>query len=336
MQCNNLHILMASNTNAKPAVGRLPPLNALRAFEAAARLSSFSRAASELHVTPAAVSHQVKGLEDVLGVKLFHRRASGLELTHAGRVCQPKLREGFQRLVEAVEQIRATGAPGTLSIDAAPTFATKWLAPRLHRFVAAHRDLDVRINASTRLIDVPRDGNRVDEGQPGVPAEDADVSIRFGSGDYADMRVDKLLAVSVTPMCTPRLQQAGRALQEPGDLRDHVLIHDNVPSDDGRVLWEVWLEVAGAGRIDVTHGLRFNHAWLALDAAADGLGIALGMPQIAAFELAAGRLVAPFKLRVPLASAYYVVSPKERSDRREVTAFRRWILQEAQRADTLR
>jgi LysR family glycine cleavage system transcriptional activator len=323
---------MPRNINPNPG-GRLPPLNALRAFEAAARLASFARAAAELHVTPAAVSHQVKGLEEVLGVKLFRRRASGLELTHAGRVCLPKLREGFQRLAEAVDQIRATGAPGTLSIDAAPTFAAKWLGPRLHRFVATHRELDVRINARTRLIDLPRDGTRVDEAQPGMPSEDADLSIRFGGGDYSEMRVDKLLAVSVTPMCGARRPQGEKPLREPHHLRDHVLIHDNVPSDDGRPLWQVWLEAAGVEGVDVSRGLRFNHASLALDAAADGLGIALGMPQIAAFDLTAGRLVAPFALRVPLASAYYVVSPKERSDRSEVTAFRRWILQEAQRED---
>ena len=323
------HSISKSGTGS----GRLPPLNALRAFEAAARLSSFSRAAAELHVTPAAVSHQVKGLEDLLGAKLFRRRASGLELTYAGRICQPKLHEGFQRLAEAVEQIRATGAPGMLTIDAAPTFAGKWLAPRLHRFFATHRELDVRINARTRLIDVPPDGTRVDEAQPGVPSEEADLSIRFGGGDYPEMRVDKLLAVSVTPMCGARRPQGEKPLREPRDLRDHVLIHDNVPSDDGLPLWQVWLATAGVDGVDVSRGLRFNHASLALDAAADGLGIALGMPQIAAFDLAAGRLVAPFALRLPLASAYYLVSPRERSDRREVAAFRHWILQEAQRED---
>lgn len=322
-----------SDRNTKPLNGhRVPPLNALRSFEAAARLASFSRAAAELHVTPAAVSHQVKGLEDVLGVKLFRRRASGLELTYAGRICQPKLREGFQRLAEAVEQIRATGAPGTLTIDAAPTFAAKWLAPRLHRFVAAHRGLDVRINARTRLIDVARDEGGVDEGRPGVPAEDADLSIRFGSGEYPGMRVDKLLAVSVTPIFSPRLLQGERALREPRDSLNHALIQDNIPSDDGRPLWQVWLEAVGIEGVDIAPGLRFNHASLALEAAADGLGIALGMPQIAAFDLASGRLVAPFA-RMPLRSAYYLVCPAERSDRSEVTAFRRWITQEARRED---
>ena len=317
--------------NTKPSKGRAPPpLNALRAFEAAARLSSFARAATELHVTPAAISHQVKGLEDLLGVKLFRRRASGLELTHAGRACQPKLREGFQRLAEAVEQIRATGAPGTLNIDSAPTFAAKWLAPRLHRFVAAHRGLDVRINASTRLIDPPRDEAGVKESQPGPPPEDADIAIRFGSGEYPDMRVDKLMNVEITPMCSPRLQKE-RALHEPSGLRAQVLIHDIIPSDDDRPVWKVWLDAAGVEGIDVSHGLRFNHSGMALEAAADGLGVALGMPQLAAFDLAGGRLVAPFALRVPLKSAYYLVSPGERSDRSEVAAFRKWIMEEAKR-----
>ena len=310
---------------------KLPPLNALRAFEAAARLSSFARAASELHVTPAAISHQVKALEEALEVKLFRRRASGLELTYAGRVCQPKLREGFDRLAEAVDQIRATGAPGTLTVDSAPTFAAKWLAPRLHRFVAAHRGLDVRINASTRLIDPLRDEAGVKENEPGPPPEDADVSIRFGGGDYPGMRVDLLMKVDVTPMCSPGLLQGERALRDPRDLGKHVLIHDIIPSDDERPVWQVWLDAAGVDGIDVSHGLRFNHSGLALEAAADGLGVTLGMPQLAAFDLAAGRLVAPFPVRVPLKSAYYLVSSGERSDRTEVGAFRRWILDEARR-----
>lgn len=319
------------NTNGDSVGRRLPPLNSLRAFEAAARLSSFAAAAIELHVTPAAISHQVKGLEEVLGVKLFRRHASGLELTYAGRVCQPKLREGFDRLAEAVDQIRATGAPGTLSVHSAPTFAAKWLGPRLHRFVAAHRGLDVRIHATTRLIDPPRDPPIAGELQQGAPPEDADISIGFGGGDYPGMRVDRLLSVSVTPMCSVRLLEGERPLREPRDLGNHVLIHDNVPSDDGRPLWQVWLEAAGVEGVDITHGMRFNQASLALEAAADGLGVALGMEQLAALDLASGRLVLPFALRLPLGSAYYVVSAGERSDRTEVSAFRQWILEEAQR-----
>jgi len=304
---------------------RLPPLNALRAFEAAARLQSFSRAAEELHVTPAAVSHQVKALEELLGVRLFKRLPNGLQLTRAGRSCLPKLRDGFDLLAEAVGQLRNDPpAPGALSVEAAPTFAAKWLAPRLHRFVAAHPGVDVQIHASTRLID-----SSVDAGE--AEPTDADVAIRFGGGSYQEFRVAKLFEVSVTPMCGTRLLEGARPLREPADLRDHVLIHDNIGSDDGRPLWQVWLEGAGVKDVDFLRGLRFNHAVLALEAAADGLGIALGMPQVAAFDLASGRLVAPFEFRLPLSAAYYVATPGDRRDRPEVAAFREWILDEAQR-----
>jgi LysR family glycine cleavage system transcriptional activator len=309
----------------------LPPLNALRAFEAAARHLSFAQAAKELHVTPAAISHQVKGLEEDLAVKLFRRQARGLELTSAGRVCLPKLSEGFDRLAEAVEKVRSSNAPGTLSVSAAPTFASKWLAPRLHRFVTALPNLDLRLNASTRLIDATKDEGPSGEAQLGSLMEDADIAIRFGSGRYPEFRVDKLFPVSVTPMCSPRLLAGEQPLREPADLRHHVLIHDNIGSDDGRPMWQVWLEAAGVEGVDITHGLRFNHAVLALEAAADGLGVALGMPQIAALDLASGRLAAPFALRLPIASAYYLVCAGDRCDRSDVVAFRDWILQEAGR-----
>lgn len=304
---------------------RLPPLNALRSFEAAARLQSFSRASEELHVTPAAVSHQVKALEDFLGVQLFKRLPNGLQLTRAGRSCLPKLREGFDLLAEAIGQLRSDPVPGTLSVEAAPTFAAKWLAPRLHRFVAAHPGVDVQIHASTRLIDASLHGA---EAEP----SGADVSIRFGSGNDPELRVAKLLDVSVTPMCGARLLEGERPLRDPADLREHVLIHDNIGSDDGRPLWQVWLEGAGVADVDLARGLRFNHAVLALEAAADGLGVALGMPQVAAFDLASGRLVAPFEFRLPLAAAYYVTTPADRRDRPEVAAFREWIVGEAARA----
>ncbi|MGH8676677.1 MAG: transcriptional regulator GcvA, partial [Burkholderiales bacterium] len=292
-------------------------------FEAAARHLSFAQAAKELHVTPAAISHQVKALEEHLGVKLFRRQPSGLVLTVAGGACLPRLREGFDRIAEAVEQIRASDAPGTLSVNSAPTFASKWLAPRLHRFVAAHPDLDVRISASTRLIDATQ--------YDAAPVEDADIAIRFGSGSYPGFTVDKLLSVSVTPMCSPRLLAGELALREPADLRQHALIHDNIPPDDGRPLWQAWLEAEGVEGVDLTHGLRFNHAVLALEAAADGLGVTLGMPQIAALDLASGRLVAPFVRRLPIASAYYLVCAAERCERSDVASFRDWILQEARR-----
>jgi LysR family transcriptional regulator, glycine cleavage system transcriptional activator len=310
---------------------RLPPLNALRAFEAAARHMSFARAAQELHVTPAAVSHQIKGLEEHLGLTLFHRLGRGLELTRAGQAFLPKLREGFERLAEAAEELHAYGEPGTLAVSAAPSFATRWLAPRLHRFVTAHPELDVRITADTRLIDPARGELPPGDALPGSLVEDSDVAVRFGLGDYPGFRVDKLLAATVAPMCSPALLRGAHPLRAPADLQHHVLIHDNVAADDGRPLWDEWLESAGVRGVDTTRGLRFNHVMLALDAAADGLGVTLGLRVLAEGDLAAGRLVVPFGPELTLRSAYYLVSDAGAADRSDVAAFREWLLAEAAR-----
>jgi len=310
---------------------RLPPLNALRAFEAAARQLSFAMAAKELHVTPAAISHQVKGLEDYLGHRLFRRLKRGLELTRAGHALLPKLSEGFGRLGDAVEELRSIEEEGTLAVSVAPSFATRWLAPRLHRFVSAHPDLDVRINASTRLIDPGNDEPGSGDAVAGSPVEDADIVVRFGTGDYPGFRVEKLLGAAVTPMCSPRLLEGGNPLRAPADLKQHVLIHDNVRYDDGRPLWDAWFEAAGLPETDTSHGLRFNHAMLALEAAADGMGVALGMPVLAGSDLASGRLVAPLALSLPLKFAYYIVSGADTAERADVVAFRDWLLAEAAR-----
>ncbi len=310
---------------------RLPPLNALRAFEVAARELSFAVAASRLHVTPAAVSHQVKGLEEALGQRLFRRLKRGLELTRAGRALLPKLSEGFARLGEAVEDLRGLAEEGTLSVSVATSFATRWLAPRLHRFVSAHPDLDVRINASTRLIDPHGDDPVPGDGPAGSPVEDADIVVRFGTGDYPGFRVDRLMQVRFTPMCSPRLLASGPPLREPADLRRHVLIHDNVRYGDGRSLWEAWFDAARVPEADTSHGLRFSHAMLALEAAADGMGVAMGMPALAGQDLASGRLVAPLALSLPLGFAYYIVSGSDTAARSDVTAFREWLLAEAAR-----
>lgn len=315
---------------------RLPPLNALRAFEVAARHLSFALAARELHVTPAAISHQIKGLEEHLGHRLFRRLKRGLELTRAGQLLLPKLSEGFGRLGAALEELRSLDGEGTLAVSAATSFATRWLAPRLHRFVGAHPDLDVRINASTRLIDAgsqdePASGDTLS----GSPVEDADIVVRFGTGDYPGFRVDRLMQVSVTPVCSPRLLEGAHEgalrLREAADLQNHVLIHDNVRSDDGRSLWNAWFEAAGLPQADTSHGLRFSHAMLALEAAADGMGVALGMQALAGADLASGRLVAPLPLSLPLRFAYYIVSDPESAERADVAAFRNWLLAEARR-----
>ena len=311
---------------------RLPSLNALKAFETAARHLSFAAAAKELHVTPAAVSHQIKGLEAHLGLRLFRRlNRRGLELTRAGRAFLPKLREGFERLGEAVDELRSHNEPGTLAVSVATSFATRWLAPRLHRFVAAHPDLDVRITASTRLIDPAKGETGPGDSQAGSPVEDADIVVRFGTGDYPEFRVDKLLAVSVTPLCSPRLNAGEHPIRTAADLAHHVLIHDNVRFDDGRPLWDAWFEAAGVPGMDTGHGLRFSHAMLALEAAAEGLGVELGMPVLAGPDLASGRLIAPLALSLPLKFGYHIVSDPDAARRSDVAAFRNWLLTEAAR-----
>jgi len=310
---------------------RLPPLNALRAFESAARHLSFAMAAKELHVTPAAISHQVKGLEEHLNHRLFRRLKRGLELTRAGQVLLPKLSEGFTRLGDAVEAMRDLDEEGTLSVSAATSFATRWLAPRLHRFVGAHPELDVRINASTRLIDPSRDEAGAGDALAGSPVEDADIVVRFGTGDYPGFRVDRLLSVEVTPMCSPRLLAGDRPLRTAADLAHHVLIHDNVRYDDGRGLWDAWFEAARMPGADTSHGLRFSHAMLALEAAADGMGVALSMPVLAGSDLASGRLVAPLKLSLPLKFGYFIVSGADTAERSDVAAFRDWLMAEAKK-----
>lgn len=322
---------MNRNNDKARMFSRLPPLSALRAFESAARHLSFALAARELHVTPAAISHQIKALEEHLGHRLFRRLKRGLELTRAGQVLLPKLSEGFGRLGEAVEELRSLREEGSLAVSAATSFATRWLAPRLHRFVGAHPDLDVRITASTRLIDPSGDTAGPWDILSGSPLEDADIAVRYGTGEYPGFRVDKLLPVQVTPLCSPRLLQGEHPLRTPADLRHHVLIHDNLRYDDGRLLWDAWFEAAGLPGADTSHGLRFSHAMLALEAAADGLGVALGMPVLAGSDLASGRLVAPLALALPLKFAYYMVSGSDAAERPDVVAFRDWLIAEAAR-----
>lgn len=310
---------------------RLPPLNSLRAFEAAARYSNFRKAADELHVTPAAVSHQVKTLEDYLGVRLFRRRARALELTAAARACLPRLREGFDALAAAAALIRTHSGRETLTVKVAPSFAVKWLGRRIDRFVVAYPDIDVHIDASPRAIDGRPDDGAERTGWSALPGA-GDVAIRFGTGRYPGCRADKLFSVAVTPMCAPQLVKSGPPLREPEDLRHHTLLHDDtLDFDDGRSKWEMWLNAAGVEDMNVTRGPHFNHAALALEAAIDGSGIVLSYPLLASADLAAGRLVMPFALAIPLDPAYYVVCAEPIADQPKVTAFRDWLFEEAKK-----
>ena len=306
-----------------PMHARLPPLNALRAFEAAARHKSFRKAAEELHVTPAAISHQIKGLEENLGVKLFRRVARGLELTGVAEACLVRLRAGFDSLSEAVDLIRNGARIRTITVGAPPSLAGRWLVPRIQRFLTAFPDIDVRIAAGMNFIDGRQDTLRPETG-------DADIAIRIGAGHYPGYRTEKLFSLEAAPMCSPRLLQGEHALLEPADLRHHALLHDDTLAfDDGGANWKIWLDAAGVEGVDVSRGPRFNHASFGLDAAIDGVGVVLSYPVLAAADLAAGRLVMPFELRVPLSVAYYVVCPEGYVQQPAIAAFRQWLFEQA-------
>jgi LysR family glycine cleavage system transcriptional activator len=312
---------------------RLPPLNALKAFESAARHLSVKRAAAELNVTPAAVSHQIKALEDYLGVQLFLRQNRALELTEAARAALPKLRDGFDSLAQAVERLRAHKGMGQLTLSAAPSFAARWLMPRLHRFFDAHPEIDVRVSA--RLRQPASGGRRALAERATIDAwlADSDVAILYGRGDYPGYRVDRLLPLDITPICSPKLvTDPEHPLLWPGDLEHHLLLHDDTGDlYDGVSFWEVWLEAAGVTGVDLNRGPHFSHAVLAFESAVEGHGVVATMPILAEADINAGRLVRPFDLRVPLASSYYLVCSEEAAAREPVAAFREWLLAEAAR-----
>ena len=308
---------------------RLPPLNSLRAFEAAARHMSFKRAAQELSVTPAAVSRQIKTLEDHLGVRLFRRVTRGLELTEAGARGLPKLREGFESIARAVESVRVHQETKIVRLDVPPSLAAEWLAPKLHRFMSSHPEVEVRIAASMSLIDGRQPGNHHGE-------EEADIGIRFGSGNYPGFRVDKLFPVYLVPLCSPTLLEGEHALRTPEDLRHHVLLHDDtLEHAQEHAGWEMWLAAAGVNEVDPNRGSHFSHASLALSAAADGSGVALNLSVLAAKHIAAGKLVVPFGPRLPLTSAYHLLTPETSENDSHLAAFRQWLLKEAQTHETM-
>lgn len=313
---------------------RLPPLNALKAFEATARHQSVKRAAAELNVTPAAVSHQIRTLEDYLDIQLFHRYNRALELTDAARACLPKLREGFDCLVKAVEVLRAQKGTGALTVSAPPSFAARWLMLRLHRFIEAHPEVDVRVSARVRQVSRGGKAGIAESATIDAWLSDSDIAILYGRGDYPGFKVNKLLPLTVTPVCSPRVITGSTPLARPEDLRHHLLLHDDTGDlYDGESFWDVWLKAAGVNDIDTRRGPHFSHAVLAFEAAIEGMGVVATLSVLAASDLHAGRLVAPFALRAPLVSAYYLVCSEVAATRPAVAAFRAWLLSEAAREE---
>jgi LysR family glycine cleavage system transcriptional activator len=305
---------------------RLPPLNALRVFEAAARHLSFKEAAVELHITQAAVSHQVKSLEEYLGVQLFRRSGRGVQLTDAARACLPRLREGFDALAAAVELIRERGDSAELVITAPPVFTARWLMPRLADFSKREPKVDLRVFASSKMVDAGALDSPTLVGDLDLRTESSEVQIHLGAGQYPGHRADRLFGVSMAVVAAPEL---GRGLKTPADLKNQTLLHDDAMEIvAGGNAWQKWLQAAGvADEVDASHGPRFSTNILSLEAASQKLGVALALRPLIDADLASGRLCEPFEsIEVKPHSAYYLVCPEVIADRPAVAAFRKWLL----------
>jgi LysR family glycine cleavage system transcriptional activator len=307
---------------------RLPPLNALRVFEAAARHLSFKEAAAELHITQAAVSHQVKSLEEYLGVQLFRRSARGVQLTDAARACLPKLREGFDALAAAVETIRERGEEAELVITAPPVFTARWLMPRLAEFSKREPKIELHVFASSKMVDAGALDSTALVGDLDLRLESSAVQIHLGAGNYPGHRADRLFGVAIVAVASPDLEPG---LEAPEDLEKHTLLHDEAMEIvAGGNAWRKWLQAAGvADRVDADRGPHFSSNILSLEAASQKLGVALALRPLVNADIASGRLVAPFEIEVKPGSAYYLVCPEVIADRPAVAAFRKWLLEQA-------
>lgn len=293
----------------------LPPLNALRAFEAAARHGSLTKAAVELGVTAGALSHQIRGLEEFLGLELFHRLPRAIALTDAGQRLFPGLQGGFAQIRQALAGLGALGNDRILVVSTPPGFTAKWLAPRLYRFLSAHPDIDTRISSTLTNADFRTDG--------------VDVAVRHVRRNQVadpELLVDKLTDQFYVPVCAPKfLARYGASLQ-PADVARVPLIHDeSLAGREETSGWSDWLEAAGITGADVSRGLRFNTADHAIEAAVEGAGLLLAQGMLAHDDLRAGRLIAPFPLTLPSRRALYFVCPKGRERRPNVKAFRAWL-----------
>ncbi len=295
---------------------RLTHLNGLRALEAAARHRSFALAAEELSVTPAAVSQQIKTLEDYLGVVLFRRIARGVVLTDTAQAMLPELRQGFDLIAAGLARAAEATGRSTLVVSLTPSVAAKWLMPRLERFTAMHPEIEIRLDTTTRLVEFSR--------------EQVDVALRYGGGRWPGLRATLLMTEEVFPVCSPRLLTGRSGLRRIEDLSRHTLIHDaSMPAASAFPQWSTWLEAAGASRLDVTRGLHLNASMLAIQAAIEGQGVALGRSVLVADDLATGRLVRPFAFRFPLQFGYHIVHPRRPSQPHAVDAFCTWLEAEA-------
>ena len=284
----------------------LPPLGTLHAFEAAARLSSFKGAAQELHVTPGAISQQIRQLEARLGVTLFVRRARAIELTEAGKALFAPTQHAFELLSRSVALVREHQGAKILTVSVLPSFAALWLVPRLGAFRTRCPDIEVRISATPKLADLQRD--------------DVDVAIRCGLGNYPDLHTEHMLTETLFPVCSPALLRGPIPLKEPADLALHTLLHDELRQE-----WALWLQAAGIKHVAATRGPSFSLWELALQAAVAGQGVALGRSSLVRSYLETGQLVRPLQISSPAEFGYYVVCLPERAHEPRIAAFRAWL-----------
>ena len=296
----------------------IPGLQSLKAFDASARHLNFTRAAAELNVTPAAVSHQIKELEEAIGVPLFQRTSRHMQLTRQGQVLKPAIADALEGITRALQKLRQVENPTQVRVTVSPSLAAKWLVPRLDRFLESVPGADVRIDVSSEPLDFDR--------------EDIDVAIRFGDGNYPGLVVEKLFHDTLFPVCSPDLLKGAKKLREPKDLLQFTLIHLDWEAQ-GAVWpnWRMWMLAAGVKDFNDTRGLHFSQTSLALQAAIDGNGVALGDSTLVGDDLASGRLVKPFELslRSPAQFAYHLITRRDTAERPMTKAFRNWIIAEA-------
>lgn len=288
----------------------LPPLNALKAFEAAAREASFSKAAVELHVTHGAVSRQVRQLEDFLGCELFHRLPRGLQLTARGRQFAFGIQGAFEQIQESVAAVRVTQERQLVTMSTLASFAARWLVPRLHRFQKAHPEMEIRLSTTPALANFERDG--------------IDLAVRYGRGRWPGVTALRLFTPMEFPVCSPKLLEGAKPLRTPQDLAHVPLLHDTTHRH-----WQQWLELAGVKGVDAKSGLMVEDMNVLVQAAIEGQGVALASEPLVHEELAAGRLVKPFDLSLPVELAFYAVYPKNRAQDSAVQTVVAWLQEEA-------
>jgi LysR family transcriptional regulator, glycine cleavage system transcriptional activator len=293
---------------------RLPSLNGLRAFEAAARHLSFTDAAAELNVTQTAISHQIRRLEEELGIRLFVRQKRALALTPEARDYLPGVRAAFNDLRLATERLQRRDNDHVLTVSTLASLAAKWLLPRLSAFQEAHPGIDVRITTSTALVD--------------FKGGDVDAAIRYGRGHWPGLRSDWLTADQLFPVCSPALLSGDKPLLRAQDLSHHVLLHTSGAYDDD---WRLWLTAAGLpANISKQPGLIFDLILMTVQAAIDGYGVAVGRTTYVEGDIAKGRLVVPFKITLPADAGFYLVSPQASAEKPKLAAFRQWLLASVQ------